>query len=121
MANQRELVQRELEKVIYADLSDFDVETNTYHIPQRKDITLTPNRSYIVRIKPSLYRNDILKNNYNNGNVPPFNCYLVDIVSRLGKVIKVNAVEYDLSTQTPLSNVWSGYLAVKDIEIVREI
>ena len=96
MTKQEQLVKEQLNKVVYADLSNYDEKTNTYHIPKINQIKLKINHSYIVKIKDSLYENELLKSNYNQGRTPPYKSYLIDIVSILGKIIKVNGVEYDL-------------------------
>lgn len=121
MTKQEQLIQDQLNKVIYADLSNYDDKTNTYHIPKINQIKLQINHSYIIRIKDSLYSNEVLKSNYNQGKTPSYKCYLIDIISILGKIIKVNGVEYDLETNQPLNNLWSGYLSIKDIEIIKEM
>ena len=96
MTKQEQLVKEQLNKVVYADLSNYDEKTNTYHIPKINQIKLQVNHSYIVKIKDSLCENELLKSNYNQGRTPPYKSYLIDIVSILGKIIKVNGVEYDL-------------------------
>lgn len=121
MTKQEQLVKDQLNKVVYADLSNYDEKTNTYHIPKINQIKLQINHSYIIKIKDSLYMNELLKSNYNQGRTPPYKCYLIDIVSILGKIIKVNGVEYDLEKNQTLNNLWSGYLSIKDIEIIREM
>lgn len=120
MTKQEQLVKDQLSKVIYADLSNYDKETNTYYIPKINQIKLKINHQYLIKIKDSLYTNEILRNNYNNGKNPPCKCYLVDVVLILGKIIKVNGVEYDLLNDMILNNLWSGYLAIKDIEVLEE-
>lgn len=121
MTKQEQLIQEQLNKVVYADLSKYDEETHTYYIPKINQIKLQINHSYIIRVKDSLYENGLLKSNYNQGRTPPYKSYLIDIVSILGRVIKVNGVEYDLEKNRTLNNLWSGYLSIKDIEILKEM
>ncbi len=121
MNKQKDLIKQQLSSVQFADLSNYDKETNTYYIPKINQIKLKINHQYIIKIKDSLYFNDILKTNYNNNSVPPFNCYLIDIMSILNRIIKVNAIEYDIENNKTLSNSWGGYLSIKDIEIIREV
>lgn len=121
MSSQRELVQRELEKVVYADLSDYDAAAQAYHIPRTRALAVKENRCYLVRVKESAAHNEILRVNYNGGRIPEAEYYLVDVEARLGKIIKVTAVEYDAAADTPTAVRWQGYLALKDIEVVREV
>lgn len=121
MTKQEKIVQDQLDKVIYADLSNYNEETKTYYIPKINQIRLQLNHSYMIKIKDSLLNNEILKSNYNSGKTPPYNCYLIDVLSILGKIIKVNGVEYDLDRNTSRNNLWSGYLSIRDIEILKEV
>ena len=114
------IIEEQLKKVIYADLSHYDESTNTYYIPKIDKEKLEVNKSYIIHIKDSLYNNDVLKFNYNNGRVPPYKDYLVDIVSIIGKNIKVNAVRYDSEKDKVLNDMWSGYLTINDIDVVKK-
>lgn len=120
MNKQEELIKEQLSKVQFADLSNYDKETNTYHISKINQIKLKINHQYIIKIKDSLYDNIILRDNYNGGKNPSCRCYLIDIIMILGKIIKVNGIEYDLTLNKVLNNLWSGYLAIKDIEILEE-
>ena len=121
MTKQKQIIKNQLNKVVYADLSNYDEKTNTYYIPKINQIKLQINHSYIIKVKDSLYNNELLKSNYNQGRTPPYKNYLIDVVSILGKVIKVNGVEYDLENNRVLNNLWSGYLSIKDIEILKEM
>lgn len=121
MAKQQELVQRELEKVIYADLSNYDKETNTYHIPRVETIRLRSNHCYIVNLKASFFRNSTLRTNYNHNTCPTFECCMIDVLSSLGKLIRINAIEYDIGREKALSNRWSGYVYITDLDVIKEI
>ena len=121
MPNQRELIQHQLERVIYADLSHYDATTRTYYIPLEKNIQIRRDHSYLIRIKSSVSENEILKTNYNNGQTPPAQYYLVDVIAVLKNVIKINGVEYDINNSTSLNSHWSGYLALRDIEVLKEM
>lgn len=115
------LSKKELDKVNFADLSNYDEETLTYHIPKINVIKFQVNHSYIVSIKDSIYSNDVLKSNYNKGEFPPCKCLLVDVLGIFNKVLKVNSIEYNLELDKPLTKIWSGYLTIRDIEIVKEV
>ena len=104
MNKQEELVKEQLSKVQFADLSNYDEKTNIYYIPKINQIKLKISHQYIIKIKDSLYSNEILKTNYNNNSVPPFNCYLIDIMNILNRIIKVNAIEYDIENNKTLDN-----------------
>ena len=120
MHKQEQLFNEQLDKVVYADLSNYDAATKTYHIPKINRIRFKLNHSYIIRIKDSIENNDILRSNYNQGNEPDITTYLIDIISILNKVIKVNAIKYNTEEDKTENIYWNGYLSIKDIEIIRE-
>ena len=120
MHKQEQLFNEQLDKVVYADLSNYDAATKTYHIPKINRIRFKLNHSYIIRIKDSIKNNDILRSNYNRGNEPEITTYLIDIISVLNKVIKVNAIKYNTEEDKTENIYWNGYLSIKDIEIIRE-
>ena len=120
MHKQEQLFNEQLDKVVYADLSNYDTETRTYHIPKINKIRLQLNHSYIIKVKDSIKNNDILRSNYNQGNEPEITTYLIDIISVLNKVIKVNAIKYNIEKNKNENMYWNGYLSIKDIEIIRE-
>lgn len=115
-----ELIEKQLSKVSYADLSNFDKSTNTYYIKRVLKTKFEVNQIYVVKLKDSLFENELLKVNYNQNTVPPHKLYMIDVINILGKVIKVNAVEYDLNLNKPLVDRWSGYLTIKDIEVIKK-
>lgn len=117
---QEELVKEQLSKVQFADLSNYDRENNIYHIPHTNQIKLKVNHSYLIKIKESIINNDILKINYNEGKVPDIGSYIIDIISILNKIIKVNAVKYDEEEEKETNVWWSGYISLNDIEIIKE-
>lgn len=120
MRKQEQLFDEQLDKVIYADLSNYDETTKTYFIPKINKIKLKINHSYIIKIKETIKSNDILRNNYNKGREPEIAYYLIDVISILNKVIKVNAIVYNIENNITENKFWSGYLSIKDIEIIKE-
>lgn len=121
MNKQQILVQKELGKVIYADLSNYDEKTNTYHIPKVNMIKCDVGGCYLVHIKDSFFNDRLLRSNYNKGSQPTFEVCLIDVLSSLGKLIKVNMAEYDEVNNRILSGKWSGYIARNQLEIVRKL
>lgn len=121
MNKQEQLVLDQLSKVCYADLSNYNEEENSYFIPKINNIKIQLNHTYIIEIKESIKNNQVLKCNYNKGEIPPFKYCLMDVLLVLGKIIKINGVEYDLKNKKPLNNIWSGFLNINDIKVLEEV
>ena len=116
-----ELIERELKKVEKADLSNFNSETNTYFIPKRKDIKIEEDCCYLIHLKDTIFRNETLKVNWNNGSLPIYNYLKIDVSKIMAKMIKVVAVGFDNETQTDISYFWSGWLTTDEIEVIKKI
>ena len=120
MNKQEDLIKQQLSSVQFADLSNYDRQNNIYHIPHTNQIKLKINHSYLIKIKESIINNDIHKVNYNEGKVPDIGRYVIDVISILNKIIKVNAVKYDEEKEKETNVWWSGYISLNDIEIIKE-
>ena len=116
-----ELIEKELKKVEKADLTNFNPETNTYLIPKRKDIKVEEDCCYLVRLKDTIFTNETLKVNWNNGSLPTYKYLKIDVSKMLPKMIKVVAVGFDNETQKDISYFWSGWLTLDEIEVIKKI
>ena len=115
------IIQEQLQKVNFADLSNFNPETNTYIIPQKKDIKVEVDGCYLVKLLPTFYTNEVVKVNWNENKTPIYDCLEIDITKILGKMIKVNCIGYDEKENCPLNYFWSGWLYLPDIEIIKKL
>lgn len=116
-----EIIKKELQKVEKADLTNFNQETNTYFIPKRKDIKLEEDNCYLVHLKDSLFTNETLKINWNNGSLPTEKYLKVDISKIMAKMIRVVGVGYDFENKKDISYFWSGWLNTEDIDVIEKI
>ena len=97
------LIEAELKKVEVADLSNFDPKTNTYFIPQRKEIKIEEDNCYLIHIKKTLFFNDVLKVNWNNNSLPQYEYLKIDVSKKMAKMIRVVAVGYDFENDNDLN------------------
>lgn len=107
----------QLKKCEFADLSNFDANTNTYHIPRYTKPTYDIGKCYIIQVPDRLINNtnSIEAVNWNKCTAPS-NKYLKIYVSKqLGKMIYIDSVGYDLETKRDLNNLWSGWLPIEEI------
>lgn len=116
-----DIIQKQLSKVEYADLSRFDPQTNTYIIKKRVDMKLEVDNCYLIRVKPSAYNNMTVTINWNGGNVPPSEYLKVDISKIMGKMVRVVGVSHDYQTKQDLTSFWSGWLSTDDLEVISKL
>ena len=116
-----DIIKQQLERVQYADLSNFNSETNTYIIKKRVDIKLEVDKCYLIRIKPSAYNNSVIVTNWNNGNMPSHEYLKVDISKVMSKMVKVVGVAHDYQNHQDLASFWSGWLSTDDIDVIEKL
>lgn len=119
-----EIITKQLKKVKNADLSNYDAKTNSYFIKKRVDIKLEEEGCYLIKVKPSLFNNEVLRTNWNQGIMPQGIYLQVEITKIMPKMIKTTGVcAKDLDSLKKSENLifWSGWLSVQDIEVLQKI
>ena len=115
------LIDAQLKKVEKADLSHYDKETNTYFIPRKNEIKLEEDNCYLVELQDTIFNNEVLKTNWNNGNMPKYKYLKIDVSKIMAKMIKVVAVGYDNENKKDLSYFWNGWLTLNEIKVIQKI
>lgn len=112
----REYTRKQLEKCVFADLSNFDLETNTFYIKKYSKPKFETQHCYLVSLLPELLEaNSLVAANWNNGSVPPGR-YLKIYVSRTnGVMIYVDSLVYDIEKNADTAVYWSGWLPTTEI------
>ena len=112
-----EIVKKQLQKVNWADLSNFDPTTNTYSIKKYSQPTYNIGKMYIVKVADQLVCNNdsVIATNWNNGTSPQFTHLKIYVSKILDKMIYVDSVSYDIVNKKDLSLMWSGWLPVENL------
>ena len=113
----REIIKNQLLKCTYANLNNFNPETNTFYIPKYSKPQYTIDKMYLIQLPLELVNNkaSVLATNWNNGTAPSFQ-YLKAYVSKtLGKMIYVDSIGYDVNTRQDINTLWSGWLPTEEI------
>lgn len=116
-------IEEQLKKVEIADLSNFDKETNTFHIKRIVDNTIIPevNKCYIIQLDKSLLdKNNFLDliNNWNRGTVPPGEYLRIYVLANLKNMFKVDAILYDFERKEIITRVWNGWLPIQQFKVI---
>jgi len=112
-----EIVKKQLKKVNWADLSNFDPITNTYIIKKYSQPTYSIGKMYIVQVADQLVcnNNSVVATNWNNGTSPQYNYLKIYVSKILDKMIYVDSISYDTVHKKDLSLMWSGWLPVDNL------
>lgn len=115
------IIEDQLRKVEYADLSNFNPETNTYIIKKRVDLKIEEDGCYLIKLKSSAFNNQGVIVNWNNNSMPEYDTLKVDVSKKMGKMIKIVGLGFDLATNTDTGKFWSGWLSEDDITVLRKL
>lgn len=116
----RKILQQQLEKVEYADISDLSLD-RSFIVPKRFKTNLEIGQEYIIELSDDLLvkgSNEILEYNYNKGKVPPCKYLHGEAESALGKLLFFTGCGYD---NGDLPSYWRGYLPKDKVKIVKKI
>lgn len=114
------LIKQQLEKVQLADLSNFDPDTNTYHIPQHRAIILKEDDYYDIKLKSSILTDTALRDNWNRGSTFPSFRYKAEVEKVIGRMVKINGVVVD-AEGNDTNSFWSGWISTDYIESASKI
>ena len=108
----RPIIKEQLEKCQFANLNNYDPNTNTFLIKKYSQPTYELNRCYLVRLPSNIVNNkdSVLAANWNNGSFPQTQYLKIYISKSLGTMIYVDSIGFDFETKQDLNLMWSGWL-----------
>lgn len=118
------VIEEQLKKVMVADLSDYNSCDLTYHIPKATGVKMEVNACYVIKLSDALLSREtsqVLSSNWNKGSVPPCACFKADVDRVMGKMIRINGLGYDPDGDKDLDVMWSGWLPLGEIKVLRRI
>lgn len=113
-------IKKELFKCSVAELPSFDENTTNIHIPKHQGIVIKKDKCYLIQIKKDKIEPSITIN-YNQGSIPPYDYYKIDVNQVIGPMVNLNGVAYDYENKKDICSVWSGWLSTQSIIILEEI
>ena len=118
------LVEEQLNKVQYADLSAYVGPDHSFIIPRNVTIKLAPDHSYLIELDSALLTpggNRVLETNWNGGRLPKYTYYKIDVVALLGGMVKCMGIGTTAAGNEDFPEIWSGYFPIKQIKILQEL
>ena len=111
-------IKKQLQKCAWANLNNYDPNTNTYHIPKYSKPVFKVGGTYIVKIPADIVNNrdSILATNWNNGLAPKYQYLKIYISKMLGANIYVDSIGYDINTNQDINDIFSGWLDATTLE-----
>lgn len=104
------IIKQQLEKIQLADITNYDPETNTYHIPKRTTIKLEEDEYYLLTLQPEFLNDTIIRDNWNKGSVPPALSFKAEVEKTLGRMVKIDSIIVD-EEGNDTDKFWSGWIS----------
>lgn len=111
------IIEQQLNKCEFADLSTYFKENNTYFIPKYTKPLYHLNMCYLVQVSKNALTDtkSVMAINWNKGQIPTAEYLKIYVTNIIGKNIYVDGKEYDYVNKQDLNNMWSGWLNVDDL------
>ena len=113
----RPIIKEQLEKCQFANLNNYDPNTNTFMIKKYSQPTYELNHCYLIRLPNGIVNNSdsVLAVNWNNGTFPRSQYLKIYISKTLGNMIYVDSIGFDFETKQDLNLMWSGWLNTSEL------
>ena len=113
----RPIIKEQLEKCQFADLNNFDSNTNTFFIKKYSKPTYELNHCYLVKLPLNIVNasDSVLAVNWNSGSFPTTQYLKIYISKLMGPMIFVDSIGFDFETKQDLSVMWSGWLNINEL------
>ena len=121
------VIKDQLEKINRVIVPKYDDNTTLLHFSKADKYnppTLVENRCYLIQVEDYIvhpFEGFDLHINWNK-NVPPKHVFMkVQVLKRMGKMVQVASVGYDMKNHLDTNDMWDGWLPEKSIKILEEI
>ena len=121
------LIQAQLDKLNSAQITAQAESSNTIIIPKEElklSQGLCEDKCYLISVEDYILNPPegfTLHSNWNNNRIPKDKVMKIDVSTKMGKMIKVTALGYDLKNNVNTGNVWEGWLPEKSIKIIEQL
>ena len=119
----RDLIRKQLESCSYANLSNFDANTQTFKISKYSKPKYELGKMYLVQVSGALVNNtnSVIATNWNNGTAPSYTYLKIFVSKALGKMIYVDSLGFDPQTRNDINTLWSGWLPTEELTMISSV
>lgn len=120
-------IEEQLNKCQVAAIPQHDAATLRLVIPKTIQIPtggLKEGECYILRLDPVLTNpppSSTLAVNWNGGSVPKSSYYKCEVTKVMGKMIKINGIEYYPETNQDSNTNWEGWLPIANVKVIQKL
>ena len=119
----RELVKKQLNKCVFANLNNYDEKTHTFIIPKYTKEQYKVNRVYLIKLSKELVNNisSVIACNWNNATAPKSEYLKIFINKFNGKMAYVDTIAINPITKVDTNDYWSGWLPIDSFTLIEEL
>ena len=121
------LIKKQLSNCRVANVPPFtDADTQLF-IPKGSTVNISSyqlHKCFIAELEDYIInppQNFTLSDNWNHGSVPKHKYYQCEILQLMGGMVKIIGCGYDMQTETPLSDIWEGWVPQSGIKLIKEL
>ena len=117
MIMRSKIVETQLKKCSYADLSHFDEAKGVFNIPKYSKPKFDIGKMYIIQVANELVDNNssVIATNWNSGTSPKSQFLKIYVSKMVGKMIYVDSLVFNIDTKSDTNITWSGWLPTEQI------
>jgi len=116
----RDIIRRQLEECVFADISNYDPETNTFLIKKYNRPDYKVGSCYLIKVNDNVMndKDSAIAINWNNGNLPKYPYLKIYVGQVMGKMIRVDSIYYNIETNQDSVEMWNGWLNIDDLILI---
>lgn len=118
------IISKQLNQLKVAKIDRQDENNNTFYFKKINNNKIKIDSCYLIKLPKALRDVSICDSflyNLNKGNLPKHEFMKIDVIAFKSSYAQVNGVYYDNINNKNLSEVWSGWLPINQIDIVKEL
>lgn len=121
------IIKKQFEKCIRCSVPPITDDTTSIFIPKnsiKEKLGFKKDNCYLIEIEDYVLNPPpgfTLSQNWNSGTNPPGKYMNICCIQLMGKMVKVDGVEFNMEQNTPMDKVWCGWLPTAAVKILKEI
>ena len=118
------IIKQQLQKTKHCNFPEYDDTTTHMIIPRNTELYFTEGKCYVIELQDYLINpsNTFTYHiNWNQNRIPTCKWYKCECIRIMGNNIQIDGVGYDNISNTDTDIIWSGWLPIQSIKIVRSL
>ena len=121
------LIEDQLKKCNRCEIPSYDENTTSLIIPKnsiKRELSFVVDNYYLIEIADYVLNPPpgfFLAQNWNNGINPPSKYMNVCCIQKMGNMVRVDGISFNIENNSPGNLAWTGWLPLAAVKIIKEI